>query len=292
MPELPEVETIVRKLNAGLPMENGKPAYPPLPGRAILGVRADWPRQIYPSIRALRMRLPGHCIASITRRGKYLLFHLAPTGYEQPAAQASNQHACLLIHLKMSGRLEVLPAGWPRSRHDHVILELDNGYELRFNDARKFGRVYLVDDPLQVVGQLGPEPLDPAFTLSAFRARLAGRSGALKPTLLDQTFIAGVGNIYADEALWRARLHPRRRASTLAAAESAALYRSIRAALNAGLRHNGVALDWVYPQGNYQKHLKVYGRTGLPCRRCGTAIERLIIGQRSTHICPNCQIES
>lgn len=289
MPELPEVETIVRKLNAGLPMENGQPSYPPLPGCVIRAVRADWPRQIYPSVRALEMRLPGHCIESITRRGKYLLFHLTPTGHEQPAA---SEYIWLLIHLKMSGRLGVLPADWPRSKHDHVILALDNDYELRFNDARKFGRVYLVDDPLQVVGQLGPEPLDPAFTLSAFRARLAGRSGALKPTLLDQTFVAGVGNIYADEALWRAGLHPRRQANTLSTAESAALYRSIRAALNAGLRYSGVALDWVYPQGNYQKHLKVYGRTGLPCRRCGTAIKRLTIGQRSTHICPSCQIES
>jgi len=283
MPELPEVETIVRKLNAGLPVEKGYPAYPPLPGCTILAARADWPRQIYPSVRALKQRLPGHRIEAITRRGKYLVFHLQ-------TVQTTNSATYLLIHLKMSGRLDVVPEDWPADKHNHVIFELDNGYELRFNDARKFGRVYLVNDLQKVVGQLGPEPLDKAFTLRVFRTLIKGRAGALKPLLLDQTFIAGMGNIYVDEALWLARLHPRRKADTLLPDEVAALHRSIRAALRKGIKHGGSAIDWVYPEGNYQQHFRVYGRTGQPCRRCGMAIERITVGQRGTHFCPHCQV--
>ncbi len=295
MPELPEVETIVRKLNAGLPVEKNYPAYPPLPGHTILAVQANWPRQIYPSVRALKKQLPGHRIEAITRRGKYLVFKLAfapQLSLSQFLERGPGGEGYLLIHLKMSGRLDVVPASWPRSKHDHLVVGLDNNYELRFNDARKFGRVYLVNDVQQVVGQLGPEPLEAAFTLGAFRALVAGRSGALKPTLLDQTFIAGVGNIYADESLWRARLHPRRKLGALAPDEVAALYRSIRAALNDGIKHGGSTIDWVYPEGNYQKRLKVYGRAGQPCRRCRATIQRIVVGQRSTFICPHCQIEA
>ncbi len=281
MPELPEVETIARKLSAGLPVESDMPAYPPLPGCIITAVRADWPRQIYPSVRTLKKQLPGHRIETITRRGKYLKFALTP--------QSPGGERYLLIHLKMSGRLDVLPVRWPGGKHDHVIFKLDNGYELRFNDARKFGRVYLVDDPYQVLGRLGAEPLDSTFTLKAFRALLAGRSGALKPLLLDQTFIAGIGNIYADEALWRARLHPRRKVNTLSPDETAALHKGIRAALTEGLKHGGSAIDWVYPEGNYQDHFRAYDRAGQPCRRCGTAIERVVVSQRGTYLCPYCQ---
>jgi formamidopyrimidine-DNA glycosylase len=129
----------------------------------------------------------------------------------------------LLIHLKMSGRLDVLTAETPRDKHVHFAFALDNGYELRFNDARKFGRVYLVSDPSEITGDLGPEPLEAAFTLKVFRQLMRKKSGALKPLLLDQTFIAGIGNIYADEALWRARLHPLRRAASLKPDEVAAL---------------------------------------------------------------------
>jgi formamidopyrimidine-DNA glycosylase len=177
----------------------------------------------------------------------------------------------------------------PLEKHVHFVFALDNGYEVRFEDARKFGRVYFVSDPTQVTGSLGPEPLDSAFTLKAFRALIANKSGALKPLLLDQTFIAGIGNIYADEALWRAKLHPQRRAGSLKPDEVAALYRGIRAALNDGIKHKGAAIDWVYPEGNYQDHFRVYGRTGQPCRRCRTRIRRIVVGQRGTHYCPTCQ---
>jgi formamidopyrimidine-DNA glycosylase len=284
LPELPEVETIVRKLNAGLPVEAGLPTYPPLPGRTITGVQADWPRQIYPSIQALEQRLPGSRIETITRRGKYVVFRL------QICKSANLQTAYLLIHLKMSGRLDVLPADWPADKHDHVILELDNNHKMRFNDTRKFGRVYLVDDPQEVTGHLGPEPLGSSLTLVAWRELLDGRTGALKPLLLDQSFVAGVGNIYADEALWRAGLHPRRRASSLSPNEVATLRRAIRAALRDGLRRGGATIDWVYPEGRYQDHFRVYGRAGQACRRCGTTIERIIVCQRSTYFCPRCQV--
>jgi len=279
MPELPEVETIVRKLRNGEPVERGLPAYPPPVGHVITRAWTDWPRAAYPSADAIVKDLAGHRIESISRRGKYIVFTVGQ----------DDILSYLLIHLKMSGRLDVLRGETPRGKHTHFVFALDNGYELRFNDARKFGRVCLVSDPAEVTGALGPEPLDDAFTLKVFRQLMAKKSGALKPLLLDQTFIAGIGNIYADEALWRAKLYPLRRADSLSSVQVAALYRGIRAALADGLRHEGAAIDWVYPEGNYQDHFRVYGRTGEPCRRCHAAIRRIVVGQRGTHFCPRCQ---
>jgi len=271
MPELPEVETIVRKLRL------------PLIGHSIVRAWTDWPRAAYPSAQAIFQLVPGHRIEDITRRGKYIVFTLSLC---RSAAQPTHY---LLIHLKMSGRLDVLAQETPRDRHVHFVFALDNGYELRFNDVRKFGRVYLVDDVSEITGMLGPEPLDAAFTLPAFRRLIAGKTGALKPLLLDQTFIAGLGNIYADETLWRARLYPLRRADSLSRAEVAALYHSIRQTLTDALRYDGTAFDQVYPGGRYQDRLRVYGRAGQPCRRCRAAIQRIVIGQRGTHFCPRCQ---
>jgi formamidopyrimidine-DNA glycosylase len=281
MPELPEVETIVRKLLRGGPVERGLPAYPPPVGHAITRVWSDWPRAAYPSADALIRQLANHRIESIGRRGKYIVFTVGQDD--------TRSVSYLLIHLKMSGRLDVLTAETPRDKHVHFAFALDNGYELRFNDARKFGRVYLVSDPSEITGDLGPEPLEAAFTLKVFRQLMGKKSGALKPLLLDQTFIAGIGNIYADEALWRARLYPLRRAASLKPDEVAALYRGIRQALSDGIRYEGAAIDWVYPEGNYQDHFRVYGRTDEPCRRCGSAIRRIVVGQRGTHFCPRCQ---
>ena len=281
MPELPEVETIVRKLVRGEPVERGLPPYPPPLGHSITRVWTDWPRAAYPSAGVIVQRLPNHCIQSIGRRGKYIVFTVGQNGTQSVSY--------LLVHLKMSGRLDVLATETPRNKHVHFAFALDNGYELRFNDARKFGRVYLVDDPSEITGDLGPEPLEAGFTLKTFRRLMEKKSGALKPLLLDQTFIAGIGNIYADEALWRARLHPLRRAASLKPDEVAALYRGMRQALSDGIRHEGAAIDWVYPEGNYQDHFRVYGRTDEPCRRCGSAIRRIVVGQRGTHYCPHCQ---
>jgi formamidopyrimidine-DNA glycosylase len=149
--------------------------------------------------------------------------------------------------------------------------------------------VFLVGAPESVTAALGPEPLAPEFTLGDFRARLAGRARQLKPLLLDQTFLAGLGNIYADEALHRARLHPLRRADGLSPAESARLYRAIRATLAAAIALQGTSFDWAYQNGGYQERLRVYDRAGRACPRCRTPIVRTIVGQRSTYYCPACQ---
>jgi formamidopyrimidine-DNA glycosylase len=271
MPELPEVETIVRNLRQ------------PLTGRTITGVQVDWDRIVArPPVAALKQMLPGLRIRAIRRRAKYLVFELGSPSSEQAMDY-------LLVHLKMSGRLDIVPREKPIDKHDHVIFDLDDGSQLRFNDARKFGRVYLVADPEEVTGRLGPEPLSDDFTVATFKQMLARRSGRLKPLLLDQTFIAGVGNIYADESLWLARLHPLRRADSLKDAEVRALYRGIRKALRDGLRGNGASIDWVYPAGDYQNSFRVYDREGKPCRRCKRPIHRIVVGQRGTHLCLHCQ---
>jgi len=268
MPELPEIETYVRALR------------PKLIGRAFTGVHVLWGRTINrPSRVAFKRKIPGLRIFALHRRAKYFVFELGtssppPTHY-------------LLVHLKMTGQLDVVPRKRTIDNHDHVIFDLDDGRQLRFNDTRKFGRMYLVADPEEVTGPLGPEPLEQSFTLSAFKRLLAARSGRLKPLLLDQTFIAGLGNIYADEALWRARLHPLRRADSLTEEEIRMLYRGIRKALRDGIQHNGASFDWVYRSGAYE--LRVYDREGQPCSRCGRPIRRIVVGQRSAHYCARCQ---
>jgi formamidopyrimidine-DNA glycosylase len=275
VPELPEVETIVRSLNQGLPMDGELPGFPTPVGCAIVGVWSDWPKAALPSFKALERGVVEQGIVSITRRAKYIVISL--------------ERGCLLVHLKMSGRLVVQPAVEARARHVHFEFLLDNGWGLRFADARKFGRVRLADDAEEALAGLGPEPLGPSFSLAAFRKLLAGRKGALKPLLLDQSFIAGIGNIYADEALFRAGLHPRRRAAGLSPDEVAGLYRGIRSALRDGIRHDGASFDWVYPGGEFQNHFKAYGRAGKPCARCGTALRRILVAQRGTCFCPICQ---
>jgi len=270
MPELPEVETIARHLRAG---GSGRP---PLPGRTINAVTLRWPRHIA-SPRAARFRreIVGRAIRDVGRRGKYLVFPL--------------DRGTMLIHLKMSGDLDLRPATDPPGRFDHTIFHLDGGWDLRFGDARKFGKVFLVDDPQIVLGALGPEPLAPSFTPRLLGQRLRAHRRALKPLLLDQTFLAGVGNIYADEALHRARLHPLRRSDSLRDDEVRRLWRGLRAALRSGLRHNGASLDWVYRGGGFQNHFRVYQRQDEPCPACGTPIRRVVIGQRGSHFCPACQ---
>jgi formamidopyrimidine-DNA glycosylase len=177
----------------------------------------------------------------------------------------------------------------------HFRLDLDNGHQLRFSDARKFGKVYLTDQVERITGALGPEPLEDAFTLDAFRQRLAGRSKQIKPLLLDQTFVAGVGNIYADEALFRAKIHPLRHSNTLSDAETAQLYAMIRAALADGIDYEGASVNWYRKpdgtRGEAHEHLFVYGRTDAPCLVCGQPIHKIRVAQRGTHFCPHCQSE-
>jgi formamidopyrimidine-DNA glycosylase len=201
----------------------------------------------------------------------------------------------LLIHLKMSGRLWVVPGDEPVDKHAHTLFHLDSGQELRFHDTRKFGRVYLVAEPGQVTARLGPEPLEERLTLEEFRRLLGRRSGRLKPLLLNQTFLAGLGNIYADEALFVARLHPLRRADSLSPDEQAELFAAIQSVLSRAIEGRGTTLDdrgYVDVDGQagtYQDQVAVYGRAGASCPVCATPIERIVLGARSTHFCPRCQ---
>jgi len=272
VPELPEVETLARNLR------RGSAGVPPLPGRSIRDVTIRWPRHIArPDPASFRTAIQGRTIRDVQRRGKYLVFSL--------------DEAALLIHLKMSGDLNVVRTDSPDGRFEHTRFHLDDGWDLRFADARKFGKVFLLDDPSALLGPLGPEPMSDGFTARLLADRLRTRSRALKPLLLDQAFVAGLGNIYADEALHRARLHPLRRSDRLSDEEVGRLWRGIRAALRQGLRHNGASIDWVYRGGEFQNHFRVYQRAGEPCPVCGSRIRRIVVGQRGTHYCPNCQRE-
>lgn len=274
MPELPEVQTIVNDLNAAAVI-----------GATIAHAKVFWPRTIAePSVRSFCRRIKGCRFTAIRRRGKYLVFGL-------------NDGNTLLLHLRMSGRLHLVAANTPRIKHEHVIIGFADGRDLRFHDTRKFGRIRLLEDPTAILDRLGPEPLATEFTVTVLGRILKGRRRSLKPLLLDQTMIAGLGNIYVDEALWEAGLHPLRLASTLAKPEIRALRLAIPRVLKRGLKNLGTSLGTgeanfysvASRRGRNKDQLNVFRRTGLPCPNCGTKIKRIVVGQRSTHICPMCQ---
>jgi formamidopyrimidine-DNA glycosylase len=244
----------------------------------------DWAPTIHsPEPREFAARIRGQTITAVDRRGKYILIRL--------------EHDTLVIHLKMSGRLYVANAedSQEADRWVHVRFDLDNGQQLRFSDLRKFGRVYLTDDVETLLAHLGPEPLSDDFTLEGFRAGMLGRKRAIKSLLIEQEFIAGVGNIYADEALFRAGIHPATRVFLLTDEDSELLRQTIRDALRAGIKHEGASINWYRKpdggKGESQNHFFVYGRTNLPCRQCGSAINKIRVAQRGTHFCPACQPE-
>jgi formamidopyrimidine-DNA glycosylase len=189
----------------------------------------------------------------------------------------------------MSGDLVVLPPESPLPKHARWVLRFTDGRSLAFDNPRKFGRTWLVPSLEAVTGGLGPEPLDERLTAADFHARLQRHRRQIKPLLMTQTFLAGLGNIYTDEALHRAGIHPRTRAHCLDAEEAARLLAAIRAVLRAGLAANGASIDWMYRGGAFQNDFRVYHRAGEPCLTCGAPIERIIVGQRSTHFCPHCQ---
>ena len=229
----------------------------------------------------LRRRLIGQNVQTVWRRGKFVVI------------QFEDQH--LLIHLRMSGDLRVEGIrdergnSKPLQKHDRLVLEFRDGSRLAFNDTRKFGRAWLTKEPQEVLGKLGAEPLDPALTEAKFHQMVIRRKRQLKPLLLDQTFLAGLGNIYVDEALFLARLHPLQNACLLSEQQSAVLLKAIRNVLRKGIHRNGASIDWVYRGGEFQNEFCVYQRDGQPCPACGTRIERMLVGQRGTHYCPNCQ---
>jgi len=274
MPELPEVQTVVDDLIAA-----------GVPGAAIADARVFWPKTIADqNPAAFCSRLRKRTITAISRRGKFIIFHLQPV-------------LALLFHLRMTGRFVLARAGAHRTRHDQLIIRLDDGRQLRFHDTRKFGRAYLAGTHQTITGNLGPEPLSSGFTAKKLAARLAARNRQLKPLLLDQTFIAGLGNIYVDEALWEARLHPLSSSNSVNREQAAKLHRAIRKVLKQGLKNAGTTLGAGQANfyslerrtGRNRYFLNVFRRTGEPCPSCAHPIERLVVGQRSTHICPDCQ---
>jgi len=281
MPELPEVETVARDLARHLE------------GATFRGAHGDWPRAIasHPSAVELGRAIAGGRVESVGRRGKLLVIRLGGG-------------RALTVHLKMTGQLFVVPAAAPADRHVHAALELEDGRELRFRDIRKFGRVGLWPvDPVTgeildeaggrpLFAGMGPEPLEAGFTLAAFRRLVRGRKGRLKSLLTDQAFLAGVGNIYADEALWRARLHPLRSAATLRPADERRLHGAVREVLAEAVERRGSSIDdYTAPDGDgsMQERLEAYGRTGEACPRCGRPIRRIVVGGRATHFCSWCQ---
>ncbi len=264
MPELPEVETLVRTLR------------PTLLDRTILSADLRWKRSLAePAPAVFKRQIAGQVIRAVSRRGKF--FHLLLTSCD------------LLIHLRMSGDLYTTPDAGKPTTHDRLRLRLSDENLLVFNDPRKFGRIWLLNDASPIFERLGPEPLSEAFTSAWFADALQRRRRQLKPLLLDQHFIAGLGNIYTDEALHRARLHPLIHSHTVNVRQAHSLWQAIRQTLQEGISRNGASIDWVYRGGEFQNQFRVYGRGGQPCPVCGTLIERIVTGQRGTHFCPNCQ---
>ena len=274
MPELPEVETVVRDLRA-----HG------LEQAVIRKVDVRWPRMVsgLTPDRFARL-LAGRTVIRLSRRAKYIVA-LLDTGDR------------LLIHLRMTGKLRFADPQEASGKHDHVVITLADGRRLFFNDTRKFGRVQLVGTGTDPLARLGPEPLDDAFTADVLRRQLRGKRRMIKPLLLDQTTVAGLGNIYVDESLWQAKIHPERRADTLSAAEISRLHTAIRDVLQRAVDNCGTTLgdgktnfySVAGRRGRNADALQVFRRDGLPCPRCGTVLARMLVGQRGTHICPRCQ---
>lgn len=274
MPELPEVETVVRLIR------------PRLVGRTVTGAKVSWRRTV--GARDFERRVVGARVVRVWRRAKFIVADL-----ERKSAPAG----AIVGHLRMSGMLHVQKRGYAAGPHDRVELSLDDGKVLRFTDPRKFGRLRWVDDPQTLFEDLGPEPLSDEFTAQWFHAALHSRRRALKPLLLDQTFVAGLGNIYVDESLHRAGLHPLARSDRITFASAARLRDAIRAVLAEAIAREGSSIDAWYrtpdgDAGSFQDEFRAYGRAGDPCTTCGKPIRKIVVGQRGTHFCPQCQPRS
>jgi len=270
MPELPEVETIRRLLR------NGGLNSPSLINMKIIGAEVLWDRTVVePAASIFIDKVINQTIKDVDRRGKFLILVLADYN--------------LLIHLRMSGDILIESLDEPLGKHHRVVLILDEGIKLAFVDPRKFGRVWLLTETSRVIGALGPEPLSDEFTRGSFFQRLNNHHRQIKPLLLDQNFLAGMGNIYTDEALHCAKIHPLLKSDQITRKQSDRLWECIRSILLEGIKNNGASIDWVYRGGDYQNYFRVYQRRGEPCQVCGVDIERIVVGQRGTHFCPECQ---
>ncbi|HHW40000.1 MAG TPA: DNA-formamidopyrimidine glycosylase [Syntrophomonadaceae bacterium] len=273
MPELPEVETILRTLK------------PKVLGRTIERVEVLLNKVIRePDAEQFVKDTSGRALIGVERRGKYLLFKLTGS-------------LVMVVHLRMTGRLLYVAPDLPRDQYTHVVFYLDNGKELRFHDMRRFGTIDLIPagrlKTFHSLNKLGPDALDPSLTRDVFKKRLKGRTGQIKKILLDQTFITGIGNIYANEILWKARIHPERSAASLTPRDLGRLYHAMREVLMTAIDHRGTTIrDYVDGEGkpgSFQELLAVHGRENQPCPLCGNSIVRVKNGGRSAYFCPSCQ---
>ena len=275
MPELPEVETVVRGLRAVLP------------GRTITALRFG-KTDFIDDVARLESALPGAAIEEVRRFGKFIGLRLAA----RHGANGSRPENWLLVHLGMTGQLVVCRPDSPQRPHTHVWLALDDARELRYTDIRRFGQMRVLDDSEfpAFLARLGTEPLE--VTFPAFRAAIS-RPAMIKALLLDQRVFRGLGNIYTDESLWRARIHPQRHGARLTEPERRALYAAVRRVLADAIRLRGSSIsdfvDSAGSPGDYQRRHRAYGREGKPCFRCGTKIRRVIVSGRSSYFCPRCQ---
>jgi len=269
MPELPEVETIVRQLRA-----HG------VEGRKILSTKVSWARTVEPlSAASFSKQGRGTTLADISRVGKWMMFSLS-------------SGKTIMIHLRMAGSFSITPGS-----HDRIVLKLSGGLNLYYRDTRKFGRWKLVNDPQEILSKLGPDALTRQFTRRYFREALHKRHRMIKPLILDQSIVAGLGNIYADEALWEAKIHPKRRSDSLTDAELDTLFNAIKHVLKIGVKNRGTSLgdgktnyrDVEGESGGHREKVKAYGRSGKPCNRCEKLLEKTIVAQRGTTFCSHCQ---
>lgn len=274
MPELPEVETVVRLVR------------PRLVGRTIVGVEVRWTKILGGLSRSrFEQAVVGARVARVWRRAKFAVMDLEREG--GPAGH-------LVGHLRMTGRFQVDPPEVAPGPYARLSLRLDDGRCFHFVDVRKFGRLWFTPQPQRLLGRLGPEPLGDEFTADWLAAGLKHRARQLKPLLLDQAFLAGVGNIYADESLHEARLHPLLRSDRVDRAGAERLHAAVQRTLAAAIEREGSSFDTFYrtPEGQpgqYQAQFRVYARDGQPCPVCGATIVKLVVGQRGTHVCPRCQ---
>ncbi len=274
MPELPEVETVRRTLEQLVL------------GKEIKEVAVLWPNIIKKPepVEQFQDALIGQTIRAIGRRGKFLIFTL--------------DDYSMVSHLRMEGKYGLYPKAEPYDKHTHVIFSFTDGTELRYRDVRKFGTMHLFAKGQELTSlpllNLGPEPLSSDFTVQSLREKLAKTSRKIKPVLLDQNIVVGIGNIYVDESLFRAGIHPERTASSLTESEIEKLHQEIIATLSEAVEKGGSTIrSYVNSQGQigmFQLELYVYGRKGEACKKCGTTIEKLVVGGRGTHICPSCQV--
>ncbi|MFT8728061.1 MAG: DNA-formamidopyrimidine glycosylase [Liquorilactobacillus ghanensis] len=272
MPELPEVETVRRGL------------VKLIKNKTIKQVKVIYPKIVVGDPLEFAQQLQNKKIETIGRRGKFLLFNF-------------NQGVTMVSHLRMEGKYFVKSADKPLEKHTHVVFSFTDGLQLRYNDVRKFGRMQLVKTnsiaQLPNLAKLGPEPLSDQFVLPDFVQKLANKKKAIKAVLLDQTVVAGLGNIYADEVLWLSKIHPLTPAAKLSVKQISVLRQQIITELTAAVKAGGTTVrsytDAFEHSGNFQFDLHVYGRQGQPCQRCGSQIMKIRVAQRGTHFCPSCQ---